>query len=526
MIAVHDPSWQLVEVVGLPVNESWNGLFDLDQKQGLVAALGDPRDAALDRFRRGAPFYGWDEQLTTTLPAPPWVLADPKAMLKVMDTSMLEPLRQMIQTRAPPDQAAFSVSHSLPPVGDFAGAAANPATADFKPLPVLMFGAATDPLASLISGFGTAFEDTDIPPISLSDRKLFGDSTHSDWDFMVTARYSKGLDGRSDPIEYAAIVFAPGVAASPPVPANLATSIDGLRSPAVTDADWRGVVRTSWDKLPDNLPFRVGSYSFARAALAPSSTAVPLMDPRPYDPHASQPISASTGPDAQPGRLFALDERYAIASVPNPNSLVYGLAHQDLFGLWSAWNTVPCTLGEPPVRAVSILATRLDVSATSSGPCPATLVIELAWDWATRSPARIDIVGRLYAQAKLGEPPANLAVPAGVQTSLAAGPGFMLTLDFSGGDAPVASTGTAAVTATVQFMQTDGKSFSAGPVLTRGPRRYRLTVTGFSLDFTLAGRIGFAPGRAARSAAHLSVSAAGAHSRRSRRPRIHVRRCS
>ena len=85
------------------------------------------------------------------------------------------------------------------------------------------------------------------------------------YDAAVTALYGKGLDGHSDPVEYAAIVFAPGVGAPPPVPANLAAATDGLRAPLATDANWFGVVRVSWDKVDDSLPFRVGSYAFARA---------------------------------------------------------------------------------------------------------------------------------------------------------------------------------------------------------------------------------------------------------------------
>jgi hypothetical protein len=492
VVAVDDPNWELVEIVGLPVDSSWSGLFDLDAPQGLLPTPGDPVDAALDRFRRGAPFYGWDEQLTATITAPPWVLADPKAMIKVMQDNMLDPLRQMISTAAPPDQADFSVDHILPLIGDTTGVG-DPAHAIFQPLPTLIFGAATDPLASLISGFGTAFEDVDLPAIQLGDRTMFGDSTHSDWDFMVTAHYDKGLDGASSPIEYAAIVFAPGVDAGPPAPTNLAANVDGLRSPLGTDDDWRGVIHVAWDRLPDSLPFRVGSYAFARAQQAPAGGVEALMDPRPYDLPALQPISATTSPEEAPtGRLLALDERYRLATAPDPNALLYGLSHQDLFGLWSVWSSTPLSIGEPAVRDVSIVSTRLEVSPVPSGLCPATLVLEFAWDWATRSPERIEFVGRLYGQTRLGDPPANLAVPAGLQTSLAGGPGFVLGFDFGGAPAAVPNTGTPAVTATVQYVSLDGKTLEAGPVTPAGPRRYRVTLTGLSLDFAAAGRIGLA----------------------------------
>lgn len=487
-VAARDGRWELVEVVGLPVGDDWSGVHHLDAPQGLAGALGDPRDAALDRFRRGAPFYGWSEQIAPTVQAPPWTLAEPKAMLHVMDDNMLEPLRQMVTTHAPVDQGDFTVTHTLPLVGG----GGDPANAEFRPLQTLLFGAATDPLASLVSGFGTAFEDVDIPPISLGDRKLFGDPTRSDWDFMVTARYERGLDGNSDPVEYAAIVFAPGVAAPPPVPTNIVATTDGLRSPAVTDDDWRGVVRVAWDRLADTLPFRVGSYAFARAQQSPAGPVTALMDVRPRDT-ALQPISATTSPAQQAlGRLQALDERHAIATVPDPNALLYAVAHQDLFGLWSGWSTAPLAIGEPPVQAVAILSTRLDVTPAVAGACPATLVFEFAWDWATRSPERIEFVGRLYSQARLGDPPPAGGVPAGVQTALAGGPGAVLEIGYGGLPEAAPTSGAPGVTATVSYLTLDGKGFEALPVATAGPRRYRVTVTGFALDFDAAQRIGLA----------------------------------
>lgn len=486
--AADDPQWKPIEIVGLPVDPGAGGGFASMTKQGFVTALGDPRAAALDRFQRGAPFYGWQGQITPVVAAPPWQLADPNAMLKVMDVSMLEPLRKMIENNPPNAQGEFVVDHMLPLVGG----GGDPAHASFKPLQTLLFGAATDPLASLIGGYGTAFVDVDIPPITLGDRQLFGDPTRSDWDYMVTARFDRGADGESVSVEYAAIVFAPGIASPPPVPTNLAAANDGLRSPQGTDADWLGVTRVSWDKLADSLPFRVGSYAFARSRQVPAGAVVPLMDPRPYDT-ALQPISATTSPAQEAtGRLLALDERYAIASTPNPNVLLYGLAHQDLFGLWSAWSSAPFTIGEPPVRPVSIISTRLDVTPQPAGLCPATLVLEFAWDWATRSPLRFDFVGRLYAQAKLGAAPSDLSVPAGLQTTLGGAPGFMLQVVHNGVAAGVTVTGTPSVVATLQYLSLDGKTFDAVPSTAAGPRRYRLTVTGFNLNFNAAPRIGLA----------------------------------
>jgi hypothetical protein len=139
--AADDPNWTAVEVVGLPVDASAGGVFAPMTKQGFVTALGDPRDAALDRFQRGAPFYGWDGQITAAVAAPPWQLADPKAMLEVVHASMLDPLRKMIELHPPATQQDFAVDHTLPLVGG--GLASDPAQANFHPLPALLFGAAT-----------------------------------------------------------------------------------------------------------------------------------------------------------------------------------------------------------------------------------------------------------------------------------------------------------------------------------------------------------------------------------------------
>lgn len=492
--AADDPSWQLMEIVGLPVGPDWAGVLGLDRPQGLIAATGDARDAALDRYRRGAPFYGWEPAIPGGGAAPPWKLADPKAMLKVMEQSVLPPLRDMVTTRPPAQHAGFEVQHALPPLDPMNPAQpGDDAIARFFPMRNLVFGAATDPLVSLVSGFGTAFEDTDLPPIVLGDRKLFDDPSRSDWDFMVTAHYAGGADGASAAIEYAAMVFAPGVGSSPPVPANLATTLEGLRAPPATDADWRAIHRVSWDKIPDMLPMRVGSYAFARQPLAPAGPVTPLMGPRPHD-DALQPISATASPQQQlTGRLQALDEGYGVHSAPAPNALLYALAHQDLFGLWSAWASRSAAVAEPPVQALPLIAARLEPSASAPGTTsPSSLVLEFSWDWTSRSPRRVEIVGRMYGQAKLGDGPPPGTPPAALQTALAGGPAAPLLIVFDGAAEATVLPGVAGLTAQLQYLSLDGKALLNAPALAAGPRRYRLTLSGLSLDFDAAARIGLA----------------------------------
>jgi hypothetical protein len=479
------PSWELVEHVGLPVQRpEWAGVFDLDRLQGFEGSLVEPVDAALDRYRRGAPFYGWESMLEPAVPAPPWQLADPNAIIKAMESDFHGPLRQMITTLPPNKHDTFERNHTLAMAGG-----GPPAQTVFRSMSTLVFAAATDPLFSLISGFGTAFDDVDLPPITLGDRQLFGDPTRSDWDYMVTALYSRGVDGQSAPLELAAIVWSPAMAAQPLKPASLAAATDGHLAPNTIDQPWRGVVRVSWDKIPDTLPLRVGSYALARAQQSPAGGVEAIMGRRPFDT-ALQPISATTSLDEEQkaGRLQALDETYAIAGSPSPNGLRYGAAHQDLFGLWSPWSAIGHSIGEPPAQGVSILSARLDVTAPAGGAvCPATLVVELEWNWTARTLRHLELVGRLYAQTKPNEPPAVLSTPMGLQKSLASGPGTPFRITFNGG-----SSGTPDAAGTMQYISNDGKTILGVPTSVAGPRRYRITITGFQLDYASTGHLGLA----------------------------------
>lgn len=486
-----DPAagWQLVELVGLPVDPAaWAGVRDLDQKQGLVPPALDPRDAALERYRRGAPFYGWQAEIAPGRPAPPWLLADPKAILKSFDNDLLPDLRTIIAGMRPNQQASFTRTEQLP----LEGTGPDPAKTTYAPLRHLTFAAATDPLASLVGGFGTAYEDENIPPIVLGDRVLFGDNTRSDWDWMVTALYAKGLDDASDAVEYAAILRAPSLGLPPPPPHDLAARTDGMRAPDLRDSPWRPVVRLGWDKLPDALPFRAASYAAARAVDPPGTPATPLMGTRRFDETVLQPISATTSAEegTLTGRLGAIDETLPLPATPTPFPLVYGVAQQDIFGLWSAWATDAHALAEPAVKPVPILSARLE-TATPPGPGPvaARLVIEFSWDWEARSPKEMRFVARLYAQADPGDGPPVPGVPAGLQKSLGGPGGAPFVVRFNGGDAGTPDPG-----ATLRYIAIDapGRPLRNNPVLAAGIRHYRLTIEGFSLDFDAAPRIGLA----------------------------------
>lgn len=474
--------WELVERVGLPVDpDDWSGVFALADKQGMPAAPVPPIAAALDRFARGAAPFGWPTQLAPGRAAPAWRQADPDAFLKMFSGDVLGLLKDMVTSRAPQDHRGFTMPVSLPlGNGEFA-------SGSFCVLPVLLFAAATDPVASLLTGFGTALEEIDFPPISVRDRPQFDDPDRSDSDFRVTATYARGLDGQSGEMGYAAIALSPRRALPPPAPAQLHGLVEGLAAPGVTDGPWRALVQLAWDRLPPGLPLRSASYAHARA-LASGGAATCLLQLRKHDT-AHQPIgvvgASPLVPD--PGITRASDDDFRVPGQPATTALLYGAAHQDIFGLWSTWSTAGLTVGEPPVQTVAILALALEATA-GTGTSAGTLVVDFAWDWRLRSPAAVRLAFALFPQAVRNAPaPAGFPTPTGAQFALGAAAGGPIEVSF-GADG---STG-APPSVTVTHLSEDGRDVVAQPLANAGPRRYRARITGFALDFGASPHIGVA----------------------------------
>ena len=95
--------------------------------------------------------------------------------------------------------------------------------------------------------------------------------------------------------------------------------------------------------------------------------------------------------------------------------------------------------------------------------------------------------GRPSAEPGRGGPPASLSVPAGLQKALGGPPGTAFEVRFDGAPA-----GTPDAGGSLRHLAADGRTFLPGPATDAGPRRYRLTIEGFQLDFGAAGHIGLA----------------------------------
>jgi hypothetical protein len=474
--------WTLVETVGLPVVKAdWNGIGRHGDPQGMIGALTDSRTAAVQRLQRGGPPIGWGPWLVAkTIAAPPWKPPDFSGLVAEINADLLRLLRDIVGRFPPNQQAAQQVTMVVPAPSNSSGAVMSTtgSAATLAPLPMTLLAAAGDPFLSLALGFGTAYPGEPPPATTGVVGRL---------DFMVTARWERGLSGASTAVEYAAIIPAPGPVLPPPPPANMTSTLIGRLRPLARDGNWRGSTRVSWDRPPDMQLFRASGFAFARADTAPPAAALALMEPRGSGGY--RPIAINTPadpPDPDGWRLGAVDRELPILSNPGSRAVKYGAAVQDIYGQWTPWYATDFTLAQPEPDQVRLVSATLRPTPPASGSvCPATLEIEFLWDWRVRSPREIRFAGRLYATTEHAAPPPTTTAPNGLDRSLGGG-GGLLVVTFAG-DTPSAPG--AVVTA---LDESGERQVAFGPAQGAEARRYRLSLSGLSLDFGTSGHIGLA----------------------------------
>ena len=464
--------WTLVETVGLPVSRpQWSGVGGHGSPQGLAGALSDAPKAAINRLQRGAPPVGWSPNLAAGVPAPPWSAPDFNLLVKEVNSGLLDFLQDIARNSPPNQQAAQSVTVPLPPPANSLGGQVNKpgTTTKLVPLPMTYMSAMSDPFLNLVLGFGTAY------PWSEAVQ-----------DFMITAHWENGLDGASAPLDYAAVVPSPGPPFPPSAPANLATDLLGILRPLDPDGPWRASIRTSWDRLPDSELFRAASFALASLSVSPAGPAVALLEKRYSGGYRPICVNNATSTDPEAWRMHALDRELEIPSNPGSRQMKYAAATQDLYGEWTPWSPIDLTITQPELEPVRISAAKLVPTIPAGGSsCPTSLEIDFAWDWRIRSPRQISFVGRLFVAAHHGDPPPSVVVPAGLDRSLA-GAGTALIISFNG-DTP------SAPGADFTPLTESGEQKLAGFGAAQGAtRRYRMTVTGLTLDFAATPFVGLA----------------------------------
>ncbi len=489
--------WEKFERVGIPVKESlWHGegIGEHGTKQGMFGAFTSAENAAIERLTRGSPPFGWAPVIQTGFNAPLWAPPAFPPLIGDLNHMVLDDLRSI--ANLPPNvHHSTKVSKTVPPPENSSGDQMSEpdGTSEVAPLTMTYMASSTDCFNALALGFGTAYP---VVKVNLGAASL----SALDYDYMITARWEKGIDGSGAPAEYAAIVPTPSPGIPPPAPANMALQQMGNLRPMATDRPWRASVRTSWDK-PVPIPlFRPRSYAFVRAGTAPVTPPVLLMNKRSDGTPLPIAVNYYTNEqDPEPNRTSAVEREIPIPNDPGTFSLRYAVAHQDIYGQWSKWSAASTTAAQPDVDQVRIVSAQfkyISVPTPPAGMCSANLELEFLWDWRVRTPKRISFRGRLYSASFHGEPPPNTTLPAGLQKSLGGPLTDTFTLQFdvlAANGAPTSSwPGYNPLTHCRALNPAGDQSVAFGGAQGPETRRYRVIIPGFQLNFAGTGHIGLA----------------------------------
>jgi len=482
-------AWELVETVGLPVDEDrWKDLGGQQHgiKQGLVGAEVDSISAAAQRFTRGINPFGWYPFLPTGQPAPVWEMPSVEKMVADANEDVLDMLHEAMD--APPEkQWEFDHKYLIHPPENANGKRldADDSQASVKPLSLLQMAVASDPMQAVVLGFGTGYPYEDLPSVVLGKTSFFNDPNVSDWDYMVTGLWEHGLDGKSEPREYAALIPRPRRVVPPPPPADLKLDFLAHQQPVEADQPWVASVRLSWERFVLDNIVTVASFALARSDLTTGGAARALMEPRPTA-GGRIPIGNTQNPeDPERTRQSATDSGFPIPPDPGTVNARYGVSTQNIFGVRSPWITQPFNSHQPAPDVVQIVEADLVPSDTGSGTvCPAKLVIEFVVDWRVRRPEQVSFRGRLFAAATRDQaPPATM--PASMQKTLAGA--AQATIVTFNNDIPLFQQGEI-ISLDVQ----GSKKVTPGAAKQGQSRRYRVTIEGFSLDYAATPHIGLA----------------------------------
>jgi hypothetical protein len=468
--------WERVQVVGLPLakTEIAPPVYD-PTPQGYEPPSLDGLDAALLRLaisrvlRTPIPPTG-----VADIPTPAWDAPDPVGFmqrLRGVSPALVPLIAKCLGASDDTDlarlQALFEADALLPGVRQADVPGATPGTDPTRiRLPVAgvaMLSAGSDSDAATGLGYGT---------VDFAERRPLGDShvvvppgtVRTAYDYMVTAPYVFPLFG---PVDLAALAQVRPL--PEPAQALQAARRQGNRAPG-RDQPATESVQLSW-RL-STLPQGYG----ALVSRGPGAAAI-LNAPRlagGYDPFIPlRPQSVDREPPAGARTTFT----DPVSTVPIAGSATsrYLVAGLDVFGRWSPWRLILYTSSAPPVQIPGLFAATLwtDVAARSGRLVPATLEVEIAWDWSDRSPDRIELTAAFTSPT--APPPATPA--AGVPF----GPTGPVVVRFAAGGAPFIASGHAGTVAAVPTHPPDPDR-----------RRYRLALTGVTCDYTTAGEVALA----------------------------------
>lgn len=385
------PDWEALEIVGLPVDETWVDTPYSLKEQGPLAESLVPIDAAIRRLKLGAPPIGWPDHDLNGLPVPSWEEPDINSYFDLMlRGKLLEGLHAMFRASVPPTQHIdFEVLEEdnlarLVPRLLLEGVPAQPGggcgRGRWYPLQLLNMSAASDPLAALAFGFGTALE----MPVEIGDL------------YMVSVRHRPQADVPE--MEFADIVRPIALTDPVPAPVGLVAARKSMTRPQRIDAPALETVAIRWERPPVLPPAALApeqpeAVSYAIGRYGPELTGRRIMlTRRPVEVGGWLCFTPAAVEEDVP--IEFLDHVPRSATVQNPPrtiiaplgfEVIYVVAAQDFFGRWSGWSEV--TYSSPKDEPVA--PTVISMALTEAG----TLTVDFTWDWSDRSPEFIELVG-------------------------------------------------------------------------------------------------------------------------------------
>jgi hypothetical protein len=383
--------WVRIEVVGLPLNtgDVPQAVYDPDQ-QGWDAPSLSGADAALVRL-------GVDQLLQLDPPptgsaavvAPAWPFPDPRLFLDVLRKSALADIAACLTDSDDADrsrlQAAHSLTRPLRGLHQPGYKARDVAKLSLETSKYIALAVHDGPVAVGL-GFGTV----DVPPSGFfaqrTDLTPPGTELGRD-EYMVTATFTDPIDT----YEYAAI----GHRVAPPPPlAGLAARQTFVNRAMTRDGDESVAVRLEWSAPRD----QVGVGLLAQHA------ATTLNTPRPNGSGGFQPYLTEHGVVADGNPPGELRPGVTMPEQPMPKSgsalTTYAVAPLDVHGRWGPWQLTDHTTKARAVQQPGIGEVSLALPALlpPTGPvAPGCILnVDVHWDWADRSPDRIEVSGTFW----------------------------------------------------------------------------------------------------------------------------------
>lgn len=490
---VNLPGWTLVDVVGFPFAKNEIGPPDYDPvPQGRAAPSLDGVDAALVRLTAGQLIQRDPPAPGGGLASPTWPFPDPSTFLDVLRRGPLVTVADCLTTSRDDDpsrvQALHQPTHTLAGMHQ-PGISTPSSTADMSLKTTHYIGLAVgDNPVALGLGFGT-FDLAPVRAWGIKEQLPTGTFlANTDW--MVTAEVTFWF---GTTIDLAAVGF---LQAPPTALTQLAATQTFANRPPTRDDVGSAAVLVSWaptrDPIGAGILLERGGSDRVVNVERPAGAGgfQPYLMPHRIGPNGEPP------PGERPGVTMPEEP----APVSGSALTTYAAAPLDVHGRWGPWALTTHALVADPVQKPVLNDVRIDlpVALPPAGPVvpAATLTVEVSWDWADRSPDRIEISGRFVP---LGPPPVSVS---GFQTS-STGPvgSFAVTIGFDGAGAPSVRVPTAPAGAVVTA-QSASVAEVADPQSAPGSgpppgsaasqvRRYRLTLP-VSLSFASGSKLGYA----------------------------------